>query len=142
MHYITLQNHATRCTTHCNTLQHTSYISFSASFHEGARFRTSLLLADVTTRCNTLQHTATHCNTLQHTATHLFHLFFCFLFTQKRIFELLYCQLMLRTFQRRLVLVYVAVCCSELQCVAVYSSADVVHVPTATHARVCCSVLQ
>jgi len=35
-----------RCTHHCNTLQHTA------------------------THCNTLQHTATHCNTLQHTATH------------------------------------------------------------------------
>ena len=34
-----------RCTTHCNTLQHTAK------------------------HCNTLQHTAKHCNTLQDTAT-------------------------------------------------------------------------
>ena len=49
-------------------------------------------------------------------------------------------QLMLCAFQRQLVFVYVAVCCSELQCVAVCSSADVVRVPSATHARLFCGV--
>jgi len=97
--------------THCNGLQRTA------------------------THCNTLQHTATHCSTLQHTAAHntLQHTAAtCGQFSSKLwlwrmcarwrilVTDLAPWKIKFRPFR-----LYVAVCCSVLQCVAV-----------------CCSVLQ
>ena len=51
--------------THCNTLQHTTYLATHSDV-----WRDFHMLRHTATHCNTLQHTAIHCNTLQHTATH------------------------------------------------------------------------
>ena len=61
-----LQQTATRCDEHCNTLQHTA-THCNTLQHTAAHCST---LQHTATHCNTLQHTAAHCSTLQHTAAH------------------------------------------------------------------------
>jgi len=91
--------------THCNTLQHTA------------------------THCNTLHNTATRCSTLQHTATDVPDLqlrhdsFIYYLFNSC-------CIVMIESGTAIL-----PVCCSVLQCVAVYCN-------VLQCVAVCCSVLQ
>ena len=56
--------------THCNTLQCTTYCTHTQRPLSLICAQLSFTLQHTAIQCNTLQHNAPHCNTLQHTATH------------------------------------------------------------------------
>ena len=96
----TLQNTALRCNTlqhtvtHCITLNHTAtHCNTLQHTADDAPSSCAMALNHTATHCNTLQHTATHCNTLQRTADDA---------------------------HSSCTMACVAVCCSVLQCVAVW----------------------
>jgi len=116
------------------------YSQYIACWGKGwTAFSTMTIIA---THCNTLQHTATHCNILQHTETHT-------LTALKTLFvnhtvdkEARY------SYVPPGILMYVAVCCSMLQCNAacwsVLKEAQYSYVPPGILMcdAVCCSVMQ